>query len=171
MYSLSYNKCEIAVEHLFPSRARIQEFYHFCCHKCHSLLCIFLFSNTLRTSFEYILTDKRFNYSETAYHNNEKHIFRPFLLLIFSIFFSTFSLLVWHLWQQKNKIAVECARGCALRAGARTSGFPIVFFVSFFRVNFPLGFSKRIIRVDLSLRCLWSKTKHPPKTPSYAIPA
>ena len=52
VHSLSYNKCEIAVEHLFPSRARIQEFYHFCCHKCHRSLCISLCYNTLRPYFE-----------------------------------------------------------------------------------------------------------------------
>ena len=98
------------------TRACIQEFYHFCCHKCHRSLCISLFYNILRLYFEYILTDKRFNHSKSAYRNNEKHILCPFLLRLFFIFFSSFSLLVWHLWQQKNKIAVECARGCACYA-------------------------------------------------------
>ena len=87
------------------TRARIrasQEFLHFCCHKCHRLFPIYLFSNILQPRLEQILTDKRFNHSTSAYRNNEKHFFRPFLLLGFSIFFFTFSLLVWHLWQQKN---------------------------------------------------------------------
>ena len=79
-----------------------QEFLSFCCHKCHRTFPILLCSNTLRSHLEQILTDKRFNHSKSAYHNNEKHFFRPFLLLGFSIFFFTFSLLVWHLWQQKK---------------------------------------------------------------------
>ena len=94
VHSLSYNKCEIAVESPLSTRACKQEFYHFCCHKCHRLLPIFLCSNTLQPILRYILTDKWFKHSKSAYHNNEKHTFRPFLLLFSSIFFSTFSLLV-----------------------------------------------------------------------------
>ena len=87
------------------TRARLcalQEFLSFCCHKCHRTFPILLCSNTLQPHLEHILTDERFNHSTSAYRNNEKHFFRPFLLLGFSIFFFTFSLLVWHLWQQKN---------------------------------------------------------------------
>ena len=148
------------------TRARVQEFYHFCCHKCHRLLCISLCCNTLRLSFEYILTDKRFNHSKSAYRNNEKHIFCPFLLRLFFIFFSSFSLLVWHLWQQKNKIAVGCARWCARYAQARRHQYFLqTFCASLFRQVFPSGFFELIFRANLSLRFPWSQTKHMPKHP------
>ena len=122
------------------TRACIQEFYHFCCHKCHSFLCIFLYSNILRPYFEYILTNKRLNHSKSAYHNNEKHTFRPFLLLIFS----TFSLLVWHLWQQKKRNCCSIRASMrAIRAGARISALP----TDLLRFSFPPGFSAWIFRV------------------------
>ena len=166
VHSLSYNKCEIAVESPLSTRACKQEFYHFCCHKCHRLLPIFLCSNTLQPILRYILTDKWFKHSKSAYHNNEKHTFRPFLLLFSSIFFSTFSLLVWHLWQQKNEIAVRMrARVRVLRAGAKTSAFSTNFFASLFRQVFPSGFFELIFRVNLSLRFPWSQTKHTPERP------
>ena len=152
--------------------ACIQEFYHFCCHKCHRLLCISLFYNTLRLSFEYILTDKRFNHSKSAYRNNEKHIFCPFLLRLFFIFFSSFSLLVWHLWQQKNEIAVRMrARVRVLREGAKTSAFSTDFFASLFRQVFPRGFFEMIFRVNLLLRFPWSQMQQTPKSPNYDTPA
>ena len=146
------------------TRARKQEFYHFCCHKCHRLLPIFLCSTTLQPILRYILTDKWFKHSKSAYHNNEKHTFRPFLLRLFFIFFSSFSLLVWHLWQQKNEIAVRMrARVRVLRAGAKTSAFSTDFFASLFRQVFPSGFFELIFRVNLSLRFPWSQTKHTPE--------
>ena len=146
------------------TRACIQEFYHFCCHKCHSFLCIFLYSNILRPYFEYILTNKRLNHSKSAYHNNEKHTFRPFLLLIFS----TFSLLVWHLWQQKNEIAVVCARYAQAQGYQH---FLQTFCASLFRQVFPRGFFGLIFRVNLSLRFPWSQMQHTPKSPNYDTPA
>ena len=154
------------------TRACKQEFYHFCCHKCHRLLPIFLCSTTLQPILRYILTNKRLNHSKSAYHNNEKHTFRPFLLLISSIFFSSFSLLVWHLWQQKNEIAVRMrARVRVLREGAKTSAFSTDFFASLFRQFFSSWFFKLIFRVNLSLRFPWSQMQHTPKSPNYAIPA
>lgn len=140
--SVSENRCEIIVEYFLFSRAYAytQEFYLFCCHCCHSFLWISLFCNILRTSFGHLLY-RAFNRSKSAYHTNEKHTFRPFLLLIFS----TFSLLVWHLWQQKNEIAVRMrARVRVLREGAKTSAFP----TDLLRFSFPPGFSEWIFRVD-----------------------
>ena len=148
------------------ARACIQEFYHFCCHKCHRLLPISLCSNTLQLDVRRILTNKWLNHSKSAYHNNEKHIFALPLI------YSTFSLLVWHWWQQKNEIAVVYARACARYAQAQGhQHFLQTFCASLFRQVFPSGFFELIFRVDLSLSFPWSQTKHTPKTPNYATPA
>ena len=167
--SVSENRCEIIVEYFLFSRAYAytQEFYLFCCHCCHSFLWISLFCNILRTSFGHLLY-RAFNRSKSAYHTNEKHTFRPFLLLIFS----TFSLLVWHLWQQKNEIAVVYARACARYAQAQGyQHFLQTFCASLFRQVFPRGFFELIFRVNLSLRFPWSQMQHTPKSPNYDTPA
>ena len=167
--SVSENRCEIIVEYFLFSRAYAytQEFYLFCCHCCHSFLWISLFCNILRTSFGHLLIDKR-STSQNQPITTTKNTFSPFLLLIFS----TFSLLVWHLWQQKNEIAVVYARACARYAQAQGhQHFLQTFCASLFRQVFPSGFFELIFRVNLSLRFPWSQTKHTPKTPNYATSA
>ena len=62
------------------TRARIrdiQEFLCFCCHKCHTVICIILFFRLLRDYLWYILTNKRFNRGKYAGEDNEiGHFFR-----------------------------------------------------------------------------------------------
>ncbi len=55
----------------------IQEFLCFCCHKCHTVICIILFFRLLRDCLGYILTNKRFNRGKYAGEDNEiGHSFR-----------------------------------------------------------------------------------------------
>ena len=72
------------------TRARIraiQEFLCFCCHKCHTVICIILFFRLLRDYQGYILTNKRFNRGKYAGEDNEiGHFFR-----LYSAEFSRFS--------------------------------------------------------------------------------
>ena len=121
------------------TRARKQEFYHFCCLKCHRLLPIFLCSTTLQPILRYILTDKWFKHSKSAYHNNEKHTFRPFLLLFSSIFFPPFLSLCDTCDSKKTKLLLGCE--CACYAQVRRhqhflQTFSLLFSASFFRVDF-----------------------------------
>ena len=122
------------------ARACIQEFYHFCCHKCHRLLPISLCSNTLQLGVRRILTNKWLNHSKSAYHNNEKHIFA----LPLTYFLHLFSPCVTLVTAKKRNCCSIRASMRALRAGARTSAFP----TDLLRFSFPPGFSEWIFRVD-----------------------
>ena len=93
-----------------------QEFYHFCCHKCHRFICKLLWYRVLLYAYGYILTVGVLVSSKFVISNRENTVFPFFLFLHFCQLFFLLPSLVWHLWQQKNNIAVGMR---ALRIRAR----------------------------------------------------
>ena len=61
-----------------------------------------------------VLTFLRYTPSKVARHNSKKLLFLSLCFVDFPSFWASFSVAVcpslWHLWQQKIKIAVECVR-------------------------------------------------------------
>ena len=117
------------------ARAHSQEFYCFCCHKCHRLLHKSLNNNTLQPYFKQLLTLRRYTPSKYAHRDSEKQTFYPSIFAVYPSFFValflTFCPPLWHLWQQKIKIVVECAR--VTRAHEKASSHCFCFF------HFSLG--------------------------------
>ena len=64
-------------------RAHLQEFYCFCCHKCHRLLHKSLNNNTLQLYLEQLLTLQRYTPSKYAHRDSKKRTFYPTILLFF----------------------------------------------------------------------------------------
>ena len=77
------------------TRARVhavQEFLCFCCHKCHTIICIILFFKLLQEHLWYILTNKRFNRGKYAGEDKEiGHFFFAFIVQNLVVFPPTFS--------------------------------------------------------------------------------
>ena len=63
----------------------------FCCHKCHTVICITLFFRLLRDYLGYILTNKRFNRGKYAGEDNEIGHFFAFIVQNLVVFPPTFS--------------------------------------------------------------------------------
>ena len=98
-----------------PSRAHAyaritSEFYHFCCHKYHTILCNTLSFSKLQHTLGHILKIYQLNTPKSNSHTPEKTGLFPFNGSFYPPF--SFRLLhsLWHLWQQKIKIAVERVR-------------------------------------------------------------
>ena len=89
----------------------VQEFYCFCCHKCHTIFITYYIS-THCNPYRYILT---FNWFLPSFFDRTKAKNRLFIPSFFPdvrSFLPPFSSLVWHLWQQKTKSLLEGARSC-----------------------------------------------------------
>ena len=69
----------------------IQEFLCFCCHKCHTVICIILFFRLLRDYQGRILTNKRFNRGKYAGEDNEIGHFFALIAPKIVVFPPTFS--------------------------------------------------------------------------------
>ena len=82
--------------------AHQQEFYHFCCHKCHRFMRKSLWYSVLLYAYVYILTVGVLVSSKFVISNWENTAFSSFLFLHFRQLFFLLPSLVWHLWQQKN---------------------------------------------------------------------
>ena len=105
-------KCKNIYNHILSRvrvRTRSQEFLCFCCHKCHSILCKYLFPNSLRHIFGCILT-KREDYAPNSDENNgEKRVFCSIVMQHFRSIFSQRVTLV----TAKNQHRCWKARRCA----------------------------------------------------------
>ena len=94
----------------------LQEFSSFCCHKCHTRLCSVLLFRLLWCIFECVLTNKFFCEPNTEESTARSVCFLPVFLGFLFLLFPSSLFVVWHLWQQKNNIAV------GRRARTRTWG-------------------------------------------------
>ena len=94
-------------------RAHQQEFYHFCCHKCHSYLCKLLWNSVLLLSFEYVLTVGELMSSKFVIDNWKNDAFLPSFSYIFANFSSHFHLLCDTCDSKKTKLLLEGVRACA----------------------------------------------------------
>ena len=96
----------ITLSHACARTRSIQEVLHFCCHKCHCTLCKHLCFNPLLALWHIFFNNKAIRVLYIRLTCQQK---TRFFLLHFAKFIPLFppiSSLVWHLWQQKNNIAV-----------------------------------------------------------------
>ena len=100
------------VKYLYPpslahTRTRaLQEFFSFCCHKCHAVIDKVLYFSLLWVLLLWILTNGCFKCWKYAGEDNGIGRFFHFNSPPKGLFFHQLFLCMWHLWQQKNKIAV-----------------------------------------------------------------
>mgnify|MGYP001744575896 CR=1 FL=1 len=100
------------VKYLYPpSLARthtraLQEFFSFCCHKCHTIIDKVLYFSLLWVFLLCILINGCFKRRKYAGKDNDVGRFFRFYCPQKWLFFHQLFLCMWHLWQQKNKIAV-----------------------------------------------------------------
>lgn len=115
------------VKYLYPpslahTRTRaLQEFFSFCCHKCHAVIDKVLYFSLLWVLLLWILTNGCFKCWKYAGEDNGIGRFFHFNSPPKGLFFHQLFLCMWHLWQQKNKIAV--GRRAHIRAWGRYPNF------------------------------------------------
>ena len=130
----------------------VQRVLSFCCHKCHSTTQKTIINKQINKKKNTKNKKKKHPMYKFLANEREKQTFYSFVFAFFRPAFSPISHQVWHLWQQKNKIAVERR---ALRAHERAVALPLfshpTFLIEHWR-NTTLRQYNRILRtIDIKI--------------------
>ena len=122
----------ISLSHAHAYTHASQEFLCFCCHKCHTDICIILFFRLLRDYLWYILTNKRFNRGKYAGEDNEiGHFFALIApkIVVFPLTFSPCVTLVTakkqhRCWKARARTRMHARERSAIELSTRPWGTP-----------------------------------------------